>query len=326
MELGTKSFLGGQVEKRIAGSLWGAVVGDALGVPVEFKGRHERERDPVTDMRGHGTFDLPAGSWSDDSSLMLCTIEGLLDGFDTERIGKIFIRWLREAHWTPYGIVFDVGFGTSQAIRHIEQGIAAELAGSTEEMNNGNGSLMRILPIAIHCLAMTDDDVIHHAHRASSITHGHPRSLMSCGMYCLMYRALLEGKPPYDAYLSTVEKAKGIYSAPPFIGEMPHFNRVLGGDIGSYPERKIEADGYVIHTLEAALWCLMNTSSYRDAVLKAVNLGHDTDTTAIVTGGLAGSCYGPDAIPEEWLGRIARRDDIGRLFRAFLEKNGGVSP
>ena len=113
------------MEERILGSLWGAVVGDALGVPVEFQSRAEREKDPVTDMRGYGTFHLPAGSWSDDSSLMLCTIEGLLQGFDTELIGKIFVRWLRESHWTPYGLVFDVGIGTSQAIRHIEQGVFA---------------------------------------------------------------------------------------------------------------------------------------------------------------------------------------------------------
>ena len=312
------------MEKRILGGLWGAVVGDALGVPVEFKSRAEREKNPVTDMRGYGTFDLPPGSWSDDSSLMLCTIEGLLHGFDAERIGKIFIRWLRESHWTPYGIVFDVGFGTSQAIRHIEQGVAAEQAGSVQENNNGNGSLMRILPVAIYCLDMADDDVIHHAHRASSITHGHPRSLMSCGMYCLMARALLNGSAPLDAYLSIVERAKGIYGKPPFLGEMPHFSRILGGDIGSYPEKKIESDGYVVHTLEAALWCLLTTESYRDAVLKAVNLGHDTDTTAIVTGGLAGSYYGLSAIPEEWRSQIARRDDIDRIFRAFIEKNVGT--
>ena len=314
------------MEERILGSLWGAVVGDALGVPVEFQSRTERETNPVTDMRGYGTFHLPAGSWSDDSSLMLCTIEGLLQGFDTELIGKIFVRWLREAHLTPYGLVFDVGIGTSEAIRHIEQGVFAEQAGSDGERNNGNGSLMRILPVAIHCLSMTDDDVVRHAHRASSITHGHPRSLMSCGIYCLIVRELLCGVAPHDAYRSAVERAKDIYAKPPFIGEMHHFSRVLGGDIGSYPEKAIQSDGYVIHTLEAALWCLMAASSYRDAVLKAVNLGNDTDTTAIVTGGLAGAHYGLGEIPEEWRRQIARRDDIDRMFRAFIEKSTGTTP
>lgn len=312
-------------QDRVLGGLWGAVVGDALGVPVEFTSRAQREKDPVTDMRGYGTFDLPAGSWSDDSSLMLCTIEGLLDGFDTGRIGRTFVRWLREAHLTPYGIVFDVGVGTSQAIKHIEQGVGAEQAGSAGEKNNGNGSLMRILPVAIYCLSMTDDDMVRHAHRVSSITHAHPRSLMACGMYCLMARSLIEGSPLNDAYLSMIASAKDIYGGPPFLGEMHHFNRVLGGDIGSYPEKKIDSDGYVVHTIEAALWCLMNTASYSEAVLKAVNLGHDTDTTAIVTGGLAGAHRGLDAIPEEWRNTIARKSDIDRMFKAFLEKHAGIS-
>ncbi|MBP1747938.1 MAG: ADP-ribosylation/Crystallin [Deltaproteobacteria bacterium] len=309
------------MDERILGSLWGAVVGDALGVPVEFKSRRERTRDPVTSMRGHGTFDLPAGSWSDDSSLMLCTIEGLLDGFDTERIGNIFVRWLKSAHFTPYDLVFDVGSGTLQALRRIEQGISAEQAGSTREDNNGNGSLMRILPVAVHCLSMTDQDIVHHAHRASSITHGHPRSLMSCGIYCLMAKSLYEGNSPIDAYLSTVEIVKDLYGKPPFLEEMPHFSRILGGKIGSYPEGVIESDGYVVHTLEAALWCLLTTTSYRDAVLKAVNLGHDTDTTAIVTGGLAGAHYTINAVPDEWLSQIARKDDIDKLFKMFIQKN-----
>lgn len=310
---------------RILGSLWGAIVGDALGVPVEFKSRTERKNDPVTDMRGYGTFDLPAGSWSDDSSLMLCTLEGLIDGFDTERIGNLFVRWFNDAHWTPYGLVFDVGFGTRKAIDRIQKGTPAEKAGSRKENSNGNGSLMRILPVAIYCSSMTEPDIIHHAHRASSITHGHPRSLISCGIYCLMVRALLEGKSLRDAHSSIIETVKNIYDTPPFLGELPHFNLILGNTIESHPEKAIESDGYVIHTVEAALWCLLTTTSYRDAVLKAVNLGHDTDTTAIVTGGLAGMHYGPNAVPEQWRNQIARKDDIDGLFKMFIEKIEGRS-
>ncbi len=308
---------------RMLGSLWGAIVGDALGVPVEFKSRTERLNDPVTDMRGYGTFHLPRGSWSDDSSLMLCTVEGLLDGFETQRIGDLFIRWLNDAHWTPYGLVFDVGFGTRQAIQQIEQGVPAEKAGSSREDNNGNGSLMRILPVAICCHLMAEPDLIEHAHRASSITHGHPRSLISCGIYCLMAKALFQGKPLPDAYSSIIGTARDLYSKPPFLGEILHFNRVLGGKLSSLPEKAIESDGYVVHTMEAALWCLLTTTSYREAVLKAVNLGNDTDTTAIVTGGLAGAHYGFNAVPKEWLSQIARKKDIDTIFKAFVQKNEG---
>jgi len=307
---------------RMLGGLWGAVVGDALGVPVEFKGRDVRKADPVTEMRGYGTFDLPVGSWSDDSSLMLCTAQSLLDGFDTEQMGGLFVRWLGGGLWTPYGYAFDVGYGTQQAIKRIHLGTSAELAGGQERSNNGNGSLMRILPVALHCAAMTEEEMIRHAHQASSITHGHPRAMMCCGVYCLMVSALLKGLPAREAYLATMEKTKKLYGLPPFSEEFVHFDRLLGGNIDGLPEDAIESDGYVIHTLEAALWCLITTGSYGEAVLKAVNLGWDTDTTAIVTGGLAGTLYGLNAVPQEWRDQIARKEDISALLGKVVEKIG----
>jgi len=121
--------------------LWGAIVGDALGVPVEFHSRAERKKNPVAGMRGEGTFNLPPGSWSDDSSLMLCTVEGLLDGFSTESIGRLFIRWLKDGYWTPFGYAFDVGYTTAKSVKRLEGGIEPELAGGTDERDNGNGSL-----------------------------------------------------------------------------------------------------------------------------------------------------------------------------------------
>ncbi len=309
-------------KERMLGGLWGAVVGDALGVPVEFKGRNVRKADPVTEMRGYGTFDLPAGSWSDDSSLMLCTAQSLLDGFDTERMGGFFVRWHTAGFWTPHGYAFDVGHGTQQAIKRMQLGTSAELAGGREQSNNGNGSLMRILPVALHCAAMTDEEMIRHAYQASSITHGHPRAMMCCGVYCLMISALLQGLPAREAYHGTMEKTKKLYGLEPFAEEFTHFERLFAGTIDSLPEDAIESDGYVLHTLEAALWCLITTGSYGEAVLKAVNLGWDTDTTAIVTGGLAGTLYGLNAVPQEWRDQIARKEDIGVLFAQFVEKMG----
>ena len=110
------------VKEGMLGGLWGAVVGDALGVPVEFRSRERLRQDPVHDMRSHGTYDQPAGTWSDDSSLMLCTVESLLDGFDTGHLGRLFVRWLHEAHWTPWEEVFDVGGTTRQAHQPLEPG------------------------------------------------------------------------------------------------------------------------------------------------------------------------------------------------------------
>ncbi len=117
------------------GGLWGAVVGDALGVPVEFQSREERKKDPVTDMRGYGTFNKPPGTWSDDSSLMLCSVESLLGGFDTNRMGELFVRWMKDGYWTPQGVVFDIGNATRSSIQRMMSGTAPEAAGHSEYDN-----------------------------------------------------------------------------------------------------------------------------------------------------------------------------------------------
>jgi len=305
---------------RMLGGLWGAVVGDALGVPVEFRGRDIRKGDPVTDMRGYGTFNLPPGSWSDDSSLMLCTAQSLLEGFDLGRMGDLFVSWFTAGLWTPHGQAFDVGRGTWQAISRMQLGTPAATAGGREEENNGNGSLMRILPVALYCAAAGDDELLRIAHEASAVTHGHPRSMMACGVYCFLIAALLDGMPPREAYLLAMEKMKRLYGGPPFSEELAHFTRLLSGDIETVPEAAIESDGYVVHTLEASLWCLLGTDAYNSAVLRAVNLGWDTDTTAIVTGGLAGTYYGLEAVPLQWRDTLARKQEIEALFERFVEK------
>jgi len=304
---------------KIMGGLWGAIVGDALGVPVEFQSRAERKKDPVTGMRGKGTFNLPAGSWSDDSSLMLCTVEGLLGGLDTGNISRLFVRWLKDGYWTPFGYAFDVGHTTAKAIKMIDSGIEPELAGGNEERDNGNGSLMRILPVGIRYADLPVAELLANVHKASSLTHRHSRSQMACGFYCLMTNPLLKGATPQDAYLYAVKQFKENYAKCPYAYEFAHFERILSGDVGSLPERKIKSSGYVIYTLEASIWCLLNSHSFSEAVLKAVNLGEDTDTTGIVTGGLAGIYYGLEAIPQEWLDTIVRKDEISELFERFCD-------
>jgi len=303
---------------KILGGLWGAIIGDALGVPVEFKSREEVRRSPVTTMRGYGTFNLPPGSWSDDSSLMLCTAESLLNGFDTDLMGKLFIRWLNDAYWTPWGDVFDVGGATHSAIKRMIRGIPPEEAGVDNERDNGNGSLMRILPVSIYFAGYPVQDILNNTHRASSLTHRHTRSLIACGIYSLMVSALLQDKRPYDSYKYAINQAQISYDKRPYSDELVHFRRILTGDIHKLPEDEIQSSGYVVHTLEASIWCLLNSNTFTEAVLKAVNLGDDTDTTGIVTGGLAGIHYGFGAIPEEWINTIARKEDIERLFKGFV--------
>jgi ADP-ribosylglycohydrolase len=305
---------------RILGGLWGSIVGDALGVPVEFSDRKERKKDPVTDMRGYGTHGQPPGTWSDDSSLTFCTVQSLTEGFYTNDMGKSFVAWYKEGRWTPWGKVFDIGGTTQSAINRIARGVVAEVAGDSDEGSNGNGSLMRILPVGLRFAGVPSTRLLDYAHRVSSMTHRHPRSQMACGFYCLIAAALLRGLTPFDAYAEAVQTALIAYREPPFSAELPHFGRLLSSKVHELRESSVRSDGYVVHTLEAAIWCLLNSASFSEAVLKAVNLGGDTDTTGCVTGGLAGIHYGLSAIPEEWINGLARREEIQSLLDGFVSR------
>ena len=308
------------VKEKILGGLWGAVAGDALGVPVEFQSREGLRQEPVQDMRGYGTYNQPAGTWSDDSSLMLCTVESLLDGLDTGHLGSLFVRWLYGAHWTPWEEVFDVGGTTHQAINRLSQGVEPERAGLTDENSNGNGSLMRILPVALCYFWEPASVLLDYAHRVSSLTHRHVRCRMACGFYCTMVSALLRGVAPNEGYLHAVQTTRSFYEQPPYSGELAEFTRIFSGELPSLPESEIRSSGYVMDTLEASIWCLCNTGSYEEAVLRAVNLGEDTDTTATVAGGLAGVGYGADSVPSKWVDQLARRTDLEVLFDHFVAK------
>ncbi|MDZ8222895.1 MULTISPECIES: ADP-ribosylglycohydrolase family protein [unclassified Nostoc] len=297
--------------------LMGLCVGDALGVPVEFTSRAERVKSPVTTMQGYGTWNQPLGTWSDDSSLSFCLAECLCRGYSLDAIANSFWRWYKEAYWTPRGDVFDIGQTTHTAIMRLKQGVVPHQAGGKVENSNGNGSLMRILPMAYCHRNFTLGELLARVHDVSAITHAHARSQMACGIYISIAVALLEGADLQTAYLQGLQDIQPIYSVREFLLEKPHFGRVLSGEIAKVPVEEINSGGYVIDTLESSLWCLLNSSSYSEAVLKAVNLGGDTDTTAAVTGGLAGIYYGVENIPKQWINQIARRQDIIYLAERF---------
>jgi ADP-ribosylglycohydrolase len=192
------------------------------------------------------------------------------------------------------------------------------MAGDSDEGSNGNGALMRILPIALRFADSSPDELLTYAHRASSLTHRHPRSLIACGFYCLMVAQLLKGSTPLDAYRSAVDLGLKTCAKASYLAEMAPFLKFVSARIHELSESDIGSSGYVVDTLEASTWCVLNSSSFEEAVLKAVNLGGDTDTTGCVTGGLAGCWYGIESIPGEWLEQIARKDDIENLFKSFL--------
>lgn len=301
-----------QTPSKTLSGLMGLCVGDALGVPVEFSTRAEWEKSPVTSMLGYGTWDVPAGTWSDDSSLTFCLAECLCTGFSIEALAASFWRWYHEAYWTPHGEVFDIGNTTFMAIVDYHRGVAPLECGGKSERSNGNGSLMRILPLAYCHKTLSFEELITRSHQVSCITHAHLRSQIACGIYISIAVCLLEGLEPKSAYLQGLKNIQPIYSAAEYTSELSHFERIFNG-VANLPVDSIRSSGYVIDTLEASLWCLLNSSNYAQAVLKAVNLGGDTDTTAAVTGGLAGIYYGVDNIPFEWIDQIARKQDIINL-------------
>lgn len=304
-------------EERILGGLWGSLAGDALGVPVEFQTRAAVQANPVTGMRGYGTHGQPPGTWSDDSSMLLCTVESLvIHEFSPEDMAMRFVSWAHTGYWTPHGTVFDIGNATGRALWRIAAGEPPLNCGGRGERDNGNGSLMRILPAALASSSQTDRRLCERIELVSGITHAHPRSQMACVFHAFLVQALMNGMPPQEA-LGHAQRVFALnYERS---GELPHFRRLLASGIAYEPESSIPSDGYVLDTLTASLWCLLTTNNFRDCVLRAVNLGGDTDTTGCVAGGLAGVYYGIEAIPREWRTVLARADEVDALFNKFTD-------
>ena len=173
---------------------------DALGVPVEFQSRKDLQQNPVSDMQEFGTYNQPKGTWSDDTSLMLCLAESMAEGLDLQKLAQKFIAWKNDNYWTARGWVFDIGIATRQAIERLENGTPPELAGGFDEMDNGNGSLMRILPLVIQIKDLDIDQRFEWTKKVSSLTHAHVRSVMACFYYLEFAKKILEGKDKFQAY------------------------------------------------------------------------------------------------------------------------------
>lgn len=305
-------------EQRVRGGLLGAAVGDALGLPCEGIPREWVDEDPIRGIAGGGPHGQPPGTWSDDSSLLFCLAESLCSGYDPEDIGARFLAWWREGLWTPYGRTFGFGHATAASMHRMMVGTPALEAGQDSEGSNGNGSLMRTLPVALS-FSHRRAQMLRVAHQVSSITHAHPRSLMCCGIYCLIAACLLKGMDKDEAIETGIRLADEHYQAPRWQSERQHLETILSLEVLGLGRFQVRSGGYVVETLEAAIWSLARSESFKHALLIAVNLGGDTDTVGCVAGGLAGVHYGSDEIPKEWLEPLARREDILDLCRRFWE-------
>ncbi|MBQ3078545.1 MAG: ADP-ribosylglycohydrolase family protein [Clostridia bacterium] len=322
----TTKFICQTTENPFLSGILGLATADALGVPFEFHTRREMKNNPCIDMVGMGTYSQPAGTWSDDTSMALCVMDSLTKGyFDPEDIMKKFVSWMKHAKYTATDELFDIGSTTRRALMNFVMSKDIESAGNRTENGNGNGSLMRTLPISLwRSLTCAEDDpeFLTPVHTTSALTHAHVRSLVCCGIYTYIAREILlkrDGEPLNDLIGRGFAKAMDKYKAlgGEFAKEIAPGNAeyVSPENLIHYTEDKITSGGYVLDTLHAALWCLLTTNTYQDCVLKSVNLGSDTDTTAAVAGGLAGLYYGPDAIPANWLKTLKKRELLEKIAK-----------
>lgn len=309
--------------KKVKAIIFGHAVGDAVGGPVQFEEREERNRFPVTDMISFGDPRFPKGAWSDDTSMALCAMDALTKyGLKFNRVMENFRKWLYGNEFTPTGITFDVGRACYQSIKRSLSEFA-EGCGCYGEYENGNGSLMRIYPFSLY-LYYSDfslEGKISYLHRASALTHAHPRSCIGCGIYSFVLWELLE-KPTKQGIRDGLKKAEEYYQGEP---ELKTYHRLFE-EIEMLPKEEIKSSGYVVDTLEAAIWCTLTTENYRDCILKAVNLGLDTDSVGAVAGSLAGLVYGYDGISRDWCDSLCKKEYLEEIGQSFCDKLCSLVP
>jgi ADP-ribosylglycohydrolase len=303
------------IQSRIAGGFWGLLVGDALGVPYEFKSAREIPSLEQIDFSPPAGYprtyaSIPVGTWSDDGSMALCLLSSLLDcnEFDADDFARRLLMW-ENGEWWVDNHKFDMGIATGQAISRLKRGVPPLEAGPRGDYDNGNGSLMRVLPLALWHRG-DDAQLARDAMTQSLVTHGHPRSQVCCALYCLWARELLNGAS--DGWESATETLRGLVQYTPHESELEFHVRPDDFSSGN-------GSGYVVDALRSARW-VMRENSYEDVVKSAVALGKDTDTTACIAGGVAGVREGLEAIPSRWMEQLRGREIADLLLEQLLQR------
>ena len=300
-------------KNRHLGCLLGLAVGDALGTTVEFKSRGSFA--PLADMVGGGPFGLEPGQWTDDTSMALCLADSLVAcrGFDAADQMQRYVRWRDEGYLSSRGVCFDIGNTVQRALFGFS--ISGEpFSGSTHPRSAGNGCIMRLAPVPM-AFHRNPERAIHLAAQSSRTTHGATACLDACRLFAAMLVAALNGADKAQilgAHAGVELTSRGIAA-------------IAGGSYHDKAEADIRGSGYVVESLEAALWCFARTNNYRDAVLTAANLGDDADTTAAICGQLAGAYYGVEGIPQAWLDVLAQRELIEGLAGELFSLAGEVA-
>lgn len=300
---------------RVAGALLGLAVGDALGATVEFMPPGTFE--PVTDMVGGGPHRLEPGQWTDDTSMALCLAESLVecDGFDPLDQMQRYVRWYREGYLSSTGTCFDIGNATRAALHRFEQS-GDPYAGSEAPNTAGNGSIMRLAPVPLF-FASDPAAAVRYAARSSRTTHAAREAVDACRYMAAMMVGAVRGASKAELVDGPYSPVSGLWDNEPLAAGVAE---VAGGSFKRREPPMIRGSGYVVESLEAALWAFDRSSSFREGLLMAVNLGDDADTTGAVYGQIAGAYYGAGGIPEEWIAKLAMRGRIEEVGRALVER------
>ena len=317
------------MKKDWVNGMMGVVVGDALGMPVQFSDRVELKMNPVKTMEGYGTYNMPPGTWSDDSSMALATLDSIREkgGVDYSDIMERFIKWAFFGEYTPTGKAFDQGNTCIEAICKYIQEKDYRTCGKTGESANGNGALMRIMPACLYGYEKVQREewdlkqAVECVHQISALTHNHLRSKIACGIYFFMIKNIIEGDNSLLERLQNgVDEAVDFYHGDIVnYVELAHYTRLLCLDeFAKCGEDTIKNTGYVVDSLEAAIWGLITTDTLEECLLKVVNLGGDSDTIGAIAGGLACLFYGYDSVPKKWRNQIIKEKEIIALCETII--------
>jgi ADP-ribosylglycohydrolase len=302
------------LEERYGGALIGLAAGDALGTTLEFKPPGTFE--PIADMVGGGPFTLAPGQWTDDTSMALCLAESLIEcnGFDPVDQLTRYLRWKREGHHSSIGRCFDIGGTVRKALANFER-YGEPWSGSTDEHSAGNGSLMRLAPVPLF-FAADPETAIARAADSSRTTHGAWEAMDACRYFAALIVGALQGRSKEELLAPVFTPIDGLWDRAPLA---PEIREIASGSFATRNPPDIRGTGYVVASLEAALWAFAKSTSFADGALLAVNLGDDADTTGAVYGQIAGAYYGVQAIPNHWRVKLAQLQTLEHFALALLK-------
>lgn len=298
-------------------ALLGFAVGDAFGVPVESLEREDIKYLDLVQMIGNGVHNVPKGAWSDDTSMLISSMDSIINNncINYEDIMNNFIKWLDSSKFTSIDETFGVGATTLKALTNYKKTNDVFNSGCKEDIYNGNGSLMRILPFSLYCILnnLDDNETRGTINTASALTHSNNISKMGCYIYTEFLREIINSKDKVKAFEYILNKDYTSYG----VSANDAYAKLLDENFIEVSEEEIKSSGYVVDTLESVIYSILNTRSYKSSIITSVNLGGDTDTIAALTGAISGILYSSRTIPREWIDCLLKKDYLIELANKF---------